>query len=165
MENKLKVYLANGLFTQGDRDYNDKIYDALIKEGFEVYAPQKNLAINDKKKSAPSGPIYEGDTEKLKWCDVLLAVLDGQDLGVATEIGIVAGWNEISNTKRKIIGIYTDVRDMSITNSEEKNIDGSKDIAECQYPYINLYTIGAIKKHGVVVNNIDSAIQYLKTIK
>ena len=162
MKQKIKIYLANGLFGIADRMYNDVIYDALVKEGYEVYAPQKNLAINDKKASAGSIPIYDGDTDRLKWCDVLVAVLDGQDLGVATEIGYLAAYNEYHKDKKVLIGIYTDCRDASKTMSDAKNKDMKKGLAESQYSYINLYTIGAIKKYGVVVDSLDKVIKYLK---
>lgn len=162
---KIKIYLANGLFGIADRMFNDVIYDALIKEGYEVYAPQKNLSINDKTASAGSSPIYEGDTEKLKWCDVAICVLDGQDLGVATEIGWLAGYNEYHQKKKTIIGIYTDCRDASKTMSEAKHLDMKKGVAESQYSYINLYTIGACKKYGTVVDSLEAALEYLKNVK
>lgn len=165
MKHKKKIYLANGLFGIADRMYNDVIYDALVKAGYSVYAPQKNLAINNKKASAGSIPIYEGDTAKLRWCDILVAVLDGQDLGVATEIGYLAAYNEYHKDKKVLVGIYTDCRDASKTMSDAKNKDMKKGIAESQYSYINLYTIGAIKKYGVVVDSLDKAISYLKKIK
>lgn len=165
MKHKEKIYLANGLFGIADRMYNDMIYDALVKAGYEVYAPQKNLSINNKKTSAGSIPIYEGDTAKLRWCDILVAVLDGQDLGVATEIGYLAAYNEYHKDKKVLVGIYTDCRDASKTMSEAKNKDMKKGIAESQYSYINLYTIGAIKKYGVVVDSLNKAISYLKKIK
>lgn len=159
------IYLANGLFSEGDRMFNDYIYEKLIAQpGWSCYAPQKNLAINDKTKSASSLPIYDGDTAELRNADIIIAVLDGQDLGVATEIGWVAGYNENTKGKKKtIVGIYTDNRDASKTFSCEKNTDMVNcGLGECQYPYINLYTIGAVKKYGTVVDNIDSAIAYIK---
>jgi len=168
MKKNIKIYLANGLFCQADRLYNEIIYKKLSDLGVAVYAPQFNLAINDKTKSASSLPIYEGDTDKLKWCNILLAVLDGQDLGVATEVGWIAGWNEKASKdeQKLIIGIYTDNREASKTHSPAKNKDMvEKGIAESQYPYINLYTIGACKKYGVIFDNIDSAIEFIKTIK
>lgn len=165
MKKKMKIYLANGLFGIADRMYNDVIYDALIKAGYEVYAPQKNLAINNKKASAGGIPIYEGDTAKLRWCDAMVAVLDGQDLGIATEIGYLAAYNEYHKDKKILVGIYTDCRDASKTMSDAKNKDMKKGVAESQYSYINLYTIGAIKKYGVVVDTLDKAIKYLKRLK
>lgn len=173
----MKIYLANGLFTVADRAFNEMIYNKLREAGHDVYAPQFNLAINDKTKSATSIPIYEGDTEKLKWCDVLVAVLDGQDLGVASEVGWVAGYNEVKSAleadalrygdeppaKKKIIGIWTDNRDASKTYSEEKNTD-MKDygLAESQYPYLNLYTVGCVKKYGTIVDSIDKVLKELE---
>lgn len=161
------IYLANGLFCTGDRLFNDIIYEKLTAHpNWSCYAPQKNLAINDKTKSAHSLPIYEGDTKELEKADIIIAVLDGQDLGVATEIGWVAGWNESHDNKKTIIGIFTDNRDASKTSSTSKNEDMvNKGLAESQYCYINLYTIGAIKKFGIVVDNIDSAIEYINNIK
>ena len=166
-----KIYLANGLFTIADRKFNEEIYNLLKKEikDVEIYAPQFNLAINDKTKSAPSIPIYEGDTEKLKWANIVLAVLDGQDLGVATEVGFVAGWNELNidnkENQKIIVGIYSDNRDVSLTYSEEKNLDMFKQgIAESQYPYINLYTIGAVKKFGKLFATVEDAVEYIKNL-
>ena len=140
-----------------------------LGEEVEIYAPQFNLAINDKTKSASSIPIYQGDTEKLEWANILLAVLDGEDLGVATEIGFVAGWNDAYKTepeKQKIIvGIYTDNRDISKTYSEDKNKDmQSLGIAECQYPYINLYTVGAVKNYGKLFASPEEAIDYISNL-
>lgn len=168
MEKKLKIYLANGLFTVADRMFNEIIYKKLIGLGFEVYAPQFNLAINDKTKSASSAPIYDGDTAKLQWADILFVVLDGQDLGAVTEIGWIAGYNSLApkNKQKLIVALYTDNREASKTHSAEKDRDMvNKGVAECQYPYINLYTIGACKKYGVVFDELDKAINFLKDVK
>ncbi|MBR4124107.1 MAG: nucleoside 2-deoxyribosyltransferase [Clostridia bacterium] len=169
---KKRIYLANGLFSIADRKFNEEIYNKLkekLGEDVEIYAPQFNLAINDKTKSASSIDIYNGDTEKLEWANILLAVLDGEDLGVATEIGFVAGWNDAYRTepeKQKIIvGIYTDNRDISKTYSEDKNKDmQSCGVAECQYPYINLYTVGAVKNYGKLFAMPEDAIDYISKL-
>jgi len=172
----MKIYLANGLFNAADRAFNEVLYKALVEAGHDVYAPQFNLAINDKTKSATSIPIYEGDTEKLKWCDAMVAVLDGQDLGVASEVGWIAGYNEVFSAaeaaamkygdaapkKKRIIGLWTDNRDASKTYAEAKNFDMKDNgLAECQYPYLNLYTVGCIKKYGTVVDSIEKVLKEL----
>lgn len=165
MGKKIKIYLANGLFNAADRMLNEVIYRELLKiKGIEVYAPQFNLAINDKKKSAGSKPIYEGDTAKLKWADVLLAVIDDEDLGTATEIGWIAGYNSTQpKAKQKtILGLFTDVREPSKTWSQAKNIDMKKDLAESQYCYINLYMTGAIKKYGKLFDNLSDLLKHLR---
>lgn len=163
---KKKIYLANGLFSESDRLYNEIIYEKLVEIGFDVYAPQKNLAINDKSASATSIPIYEGDTEKLKEADILVAVLDGVvvDPGVASEIGWVAGWNEANqNNKKIILGLYTDSRDFSKTHNSNKDSESiAAGTAESQYAYLNLYTAGACKKFGSVVGSLEELIEKLK---
>ena len=164
----MKIYLANGLFSESDRNYNDYLVDKIEELGYEIYAPQRNLAINDKKKSAPSIPIYDGDTDRLKECDILIAILDGQDLGVASEIGWVAGYNEgvLLESQRKIIlGLYTDNRDLSKTYSESKVKDGiNEGIGESQFPYVNLYTVGAIKKFGKLFGSSEELLDVLKKL-
>lgn len=166
MKRKLRIYLANGLFNEADRLFNEVIYKKLLKLNCEVYAPQFNLEINDKKASAGSKPIYEGDTAKVKWADVLLAVIDDQDIGTGTEVGWVAGYNSTKpkNKQKIILGLYTDIREPSKTWSKAKNDDMKNDIGECQYSYINLYLIGAIKKYGKLFDNLDDLINYLKKL-
>ena len=173
MYKNIKVYLANGLFSAGDRMFNDLICEKLEEAGIKYYAPQKNLAINDKKASATSLPIYEGDTEKLKWCNVLIAVLDGVsvDAGVASEVGWVAGWNEavgihtVSQEPKIILGLYTDNRDLSHTDAIKKYEDSvDAGVGESQWPYVNLYTIGCCKKFGKVFWTLDELMAYLKTL-
>ncbi len=165
---KIKIYLANGLFVTGDRLLNEVIYKELIKiKGIDVYAPQFNLAINDKTKPAGSKPIYDGDTDRVAKCDILIAVLDDHDLGVATEVGWVAGFNACNpKSKHKLIlGLYTDIRDASTNMCPAINKDIKKNgLAESQYAYINLYLIGAIKKYGKVFNDYKKLIAYIKKL-
>ena len=169
-----KIYFANGLFSAADIMFNNYCWDRLIEAGIDpadIYMPQKNAAINDKSASATSLPIYEGDTERLKEADILIAVLDGVsiDAGVASEIGWVAGWNEMLDTadiwpmgvwdKKVIIGVYTDSRDFSKTMNDNKNNESLKaGLAESQYDYKNLYTVGCCKKYGTVVGSVDELI-------
>ena len=173
-----KIYLANGLFSEADLRYNDYLVDELELLGYEVYAPQRNTAINDKSKAADSVAIYEGDTEKLKWCDIVVAVIDGPvvDAGVASEIGWIAGYNEklgyaecLANqygdtiiSKKQILGLFTDTRDGSKTYLDAKNEMLKSGPAESQYPYVNLYTVGAIKKWGKIFSSSKELLKYLE---
>ena len=47
-------------------------------------------------------------------------------------------------------------RQQGATN--EKKLAALQEVAESQFPYVNLYTIGLIKTNGVVVNNTDDLI-------
>lgn len=174
---KKRIYLANDLFSEATLTYNEMLYNELTNLGFEVYAPQKNTDINDKSKAADSTAIYDGDTDKLKWCDILVAVIDGPviDPGVAAEIGWVAGYNEyvktnsaaiaygedIGSSGKRILAIYSDSRDASTTANDAKNKMMVSGPAESQYSYANLYVIGAIKKYGKVFKSSKELFRYL----
>lgn len=174
----MKIYFANGLFSAADRMFNDYCWQKLIDAGVkpeDIYMPQKNMEINDKSASATSLPIYEGDTNRLKEADVLIAVLDGVsiDAGVASEVGWVAGYNEyhqeeveyLTGKQKVILGLYTDNRDLSATSNIKKLVESNEaGVAESQWPYANLYTVGCCKKYGKVFSNIDNLCEYIKDL-
>ena len=113
-----KGYLANGLFSLGDRMVNEllgkKIRESVV---IDLYIPQENMAINDKQGYADSGKIYEGDYEYLKQTDVLVTVIDGCEIdsGTSAEIGI------ISTMGKKIYALYTDTRQQGTENKKKIN--------------------------------------------
>ena len=47
----------------------------------------------------------------------------------------------------------------------ETTLTPGADICEEQYSYQNLYVVGCIKQSGVLVNNIDDAIAFIKGIE
>jgi len=152
----MKIYLANGLFSEADYLYNEILIDQLKALGHEVYAPQRNFAINDKTKSADSIAIYHGDKEQLDWADCLVAVLDGiaVDAGVAAEIGYFAAQEKI------ILGLLTDSRENSKTVNAGK-IEALKSELENQFMYVNLFVVGAIKDNGKVFTKRQDLLEYL----
>lgn len=156
----MKIYLANGLFSEADYLYNEILYKQLTDAGYEVYAPQKNTKINDKSKSADSRMIYHGDVERLEWCDVLLVVLDGLVVGpgAACEIGYLAAKG------KPVIGLYTDSREPSKTINAGK-VELLNTIAESQFAYINLFVVGAIKENGEIVGSRDEMMVALKNLE
>lgn len=107
--------------------------------------------------------IAAADNARLDRTDILIACIDGDVLpaGTCAEIGkfhekIARGEN------RKIIGICTDNRQCALTHSEEKDRGGASSLGEQQYSYQNLYVTGLIKEAGVLVSNIDDAIDAIK---
>lgn len=113
----MKAYLANGLFSIGDRLVNEMLAKEIRKElpEIDLYVPQENDAINDKQAFANSIAIAEADMEKLQNSDVLIAVLDGieVDSGVAAEIGAFSTYN------RPIIALFSDVRQLGRENQQK----------------------------------------------
>lgn len=191
----MRIYFANGLFSEADREYNEKVVQKIESLGISVYLPQRNMAINDKTKAASAVMVYDGDTEELKRANALVAVLDGPviDPGVAAEIGWVSGWNEMCESKfmedmnitlkgnarsvgddpekidiprvKPIIAIYTDCREMSRTINDAKVEMSASDLGENQFPYANIYVTGAAKKYGKIVSSTEDCLNQLRTLQ
>lgn len=161
----MKAYLANGLFSMGDRLLNTLIATEIRSniKGIDLYVPQENEEINDKNAYADSITIALVDMEKLRESDFLIAVIDGIEIdsGVAAEIGAFYMLN------RPIFALYTDIRQQGRGNNKKIQalID---DATENQFMYRNLFVIGLIKESkGKVCSSVkelvDSINIYLKT--
>lgn len=158
----LKIYLGAPLFSEQEQFWNIHIENK-IKDRFgdkvQVYNPCNNDEINDKSGYADSLAIYHADNEHLDKSDIMIALLDGVslDAGLASEIGRFAHIAEKSKDKY-ILGVYSDVRQGNV--SEEKVV-ALNDLAESQWSYLNLYTVGAIKNNGMIYGGIDEMIEDL----
>lgn len=158
----MKGYLANGLFSMGDRYVNEQLAKA-IREAvpeIDLYVPQENDAINDKAAYANSELIAEADLSKLEESDILIAVLDGieVDSGVAAEIGA------FSMLQRPIVGVFTDTRQQGRDN--QKKIDALiEDGLENQFVYRNLFLVGLVKRNGVITSTLKEAVEAVLEVK
>lgn len=169
----MRVYLASQIFAECWRDYNEKLANEIEKNfpDIELYAPQRNKDINDKTKCATAEQITYGDfTQNLDRDDVVVAVVDGDTPGIGTtlEVGYFSRIcqeeiEKYGSTKKRIIALYTDSRECSNTYLEAKN-EMLKEFAECQYSYLNLLLVGAIKRYGVMCRTINDVINELKKI-
>ncbi|KRK74151.1 nucleoside 2-deoxyribosyltransferase [Lacticaseibacillus nasuensis] len=150
----MKLYFANGLFSQADFDFNAKLVAQLraANPGLTIYLPQENTAINDKQAYADSKMIAEADTKEVLSADAMIAVLDGPviDAGVASEIGIAYAKG------MHLFGLYTDSRQQGATNA--KKIAALQTVAENQFHYLNLYTVGLIKLNGEVYSTPEALV-------
>lgn len=157
----MKAYLANGLFSLGDRLVNEQLAVAIRDaiSSIELYVPQENDAINDKTAYADSLAIAQADLEMLQKSDVLVAVLDGVEIdsGVAAEIGAFAMLD------RPIIGVFTDVRQQGRDNMQK--IEALvRDGIENQFVYRNLFVVGLIKRNGIITTSIDEAVKAIQKL-
>ena len=166
----MNIYLAGPIFCLGDKLRNDyfdqKILDTF--PGVNLYDPLRNTAINGpegKKRFAGSQEIALADNERLNNTDVLIACIDGDVLPSGTSAEIGKFHEKIERGEHKyIVGICTDTRQCYLTHSEAKNAGGAASLGEQQYSYQNLYVTGLIKQGGVLVSNIDDAIEFIKSI-
>lgn len=167
MSKKVKIYFGAPLFSHTEQKYNKEltlVIRHILGDKVEVYLPQENESINDKSGYANSTMIYDGDNHWLDESDVLIALLDGvaMDAGLATEIGRFAHIAENSSTPKYILGLYSDSRQGTFGNQQK--IDALEEVAESQFSYLNLYTVGAIKKNGMVYNNTKDLVNDLQNI-
>ena len=160
MAQPIKVYLGSSLFSHQEQLYNAYLADKIRKlcgDKVELYVPQENEEINDKTQYANSIDIYNGDMERLEQSDILIALLDGVvvDPGLATEIGAFAMMED-----KVIFGMYSDVRQGHYNN--QNKIDALNQVAESQFSYVNLFTIGAIKSNGRVVKTETELLELVR---
>ena len=164
----MKIYLAGSIFYHGDvlrnTEWAAKIRAAIAN--VDLYSPIENTEINGaegKKKFAGSQEIANGDNARLDKTDILIACIDGDVLpsGTCAEIGVMR--EKIRRGDHKyIVGICTDNRQMFLTHSAEKDAGGAASLGEQQYSYQNLYVTGLIKQSGILVSNIEDAINFIK---
>ena len=158
----MKAYLANGLFSMGDRLVNSLIASEVRQaiEGIDLYVPQENDAINDKSSYADSITIAKADMDKLRESDFLIAVIDGVEIdsGVAAEIGAFYMMD------KPIFALYTDVRQQGRDN--EKKIQALIDDGrENQFMYRNLFVVGLIKQtEGDIYSTVEQLIEGIKKL-
>jgi nucleoside 2-deoxyribosyltransferase len=106
----LRVFLAAPLFSEGERDFNRKVAEALRARGYTVWMAQEAeephpLTSQDKRR------IFEMDLNALSESEVVVAILDGVevDSGVCFELGYAYAQG------KPIIGLKTDHRVFSPT--------------------------------------------------
>ncbi len=157
----MKIYFASPLFSNMERIYNADVVSRIRNQypDIEVYLPQEQGDINDKSSYADSVMIAKLDTQELLSSDLLIAVLDGitVDAGVASEIGVAY------QAGIPVLGLYTDSRQEGYDNKEK--IDALSELAESQFSYVNLYTVGLIKLNGHLTNSEEDLINRIVDYK
>lgn len=154
-ENTMKIYFASALFTEMEVTFNQVLVEKIRQTypDVEVFLPQEQGDINDKNAYADSKMIAQLDTQAVLDSDLLIAVLDGQviDPGVASEIGVAY------QAGIPILGLYSDSRQLGADNQDKLN--ALKTVAESQFGYVNLYTVGLIKLNGKIVSSSQDLLQ------
>jgi nucleoside 2-deoxyribosyltransferase/SAM-dependent methyltransferase len=135
-----KIYWANAMFSEADREFNRKCADILRKAGYQVFLPQE-AAVNRETSPSPRD-IFRVDTSEILQSDVLIACIDQEtiDCGVACEIGIAFAYGI------PIIGLYTDIR-------QYRKGPGRM--------YKNPYVLGAIEAIGEIVSSVEELLQVI----
>lgn len=157
----MKGYLAAPIFTERDRNFNSYLESEILKRcpELDLYLAQNNASINDKTGCANSADIYVGDITRLKEADILITIMSGDlpPIGSSYEVAYFCGLCE-QDPRRRIIALYDDCREGCATYSEAKKDALISGIAENQFPYINLLSVGFVKKWGNIYNTSKELI-------
>lgn len=143
----VKIYLGCDLFVSGQRWQAKKVQTLIeeeLGEGVDIYNPADNLDINDKSAGFASGSqILVADYNRLKESDILIALMDTQDLGLASEMGMA--WER----NIPVFQLYTDIR-LTGNGKQDKIEELSKDIFQNDFLYINklVTAISYVNKDG-----------------
>ena len=115
---KKHIYIAGPLFSQGEREFNEKVNEFLLKSGFSTFLPQKDgyelsELIQDTHAPDASALIFSFDVEQIHKSDILVFIMDGRvpDEGACVEVGIAYALG------KECFGLKTDTR--SLLHSED----------------------------------------------
>lgn len=135
----MKIYLGCDLFIEGQRLQAKKVQDALENEfgdKIDLYNPADNLEINDKSAGFASGAdILLADYNRLKNSNLLIALMDTTDLGLAGEMGIAF------ERGIPIFQLYTDIR-LTGNDRDDKLAEIKEDVFQNDFMYINKLITG-----------------------
>lgn len=97
----MKIYFAGPLFTTAERDFNAAVVSRLRSLGHEVFLPQESEQV-----SATASAIFLSDLNGIKWCEAIVANMDGSDPDSGTCFEIGEAW------RTKLSVLYrTDIRE------------------------------------------------------
>lgn len=170
-----KGYIAGGLFS--DAQIRQRKYEGEIlrnNTNIDWYNPI-DADINDKTTMPTAQDIFNGDTSKIIESSHIIAELDGNDVGVAVELGIACGINFMLDGIRFFIDggftaeetiayiingvpfktVYAHLSDIRMATANKY---------EGRYvPFgNNQYLIGAVEQMGGIFNHFEDIVEYIK---
>lgn len=116
-ESSRKVYFAGPMFSQSEKDFNEKVTAVLEEYGYTVFLPQRDgieaALLEGKTEEELIEMIFTKDIDEVMKADILFMNLDGRvpDEGACVELGAAYA------SGKRCYGFKTDTR------SVEKNLD------------------------------------------
>lgn len=86
----MKIYFAQIMDNLAYYEHEKKLADLLEAQGHEVYFPWRDEGVIFEDQSTKQDKLktFTNDVEHIKWCDRMIAYVDGDDPGTAVETGI-----------------------------------------------------------------------------
>lgn len=112
------IYLAGPLFSEAERQFNERLTQRLEAIGFKVFLPQRDGVEREKQPYDAMTPedrrhaMFHLDKTRILEADVFLFVLDGRvpDEGACVELGIAYCQKDLQGTDKLLVGLQTDTR-------------------------------------------------------
>lgn len=106
---KSKVYLAAPLFSEAEREFNEKVVRILKNLHYTVHLPQELDDTKETRGMQREKIIYESNLAALREADIIVGIIDGADAdsGTAWEMGYAAA------SGKRVIALRTDFRRFS----------------------------------------------------
>ena len=172
----MKVYLAGGISDKDRFEGQIRTVRLLRQRGVEdIYAAALNDSINDKSNDPEPIDIYNGDIDRVKESDIFIVRLSGgNEIGTISEIGMVAGWNEMVEAHNKQIKECYDpimVSSMGLRKLKPiKIIAYTTNLRLVQPQFyqgmasagVNHLVLGMIDRWGTFVGDEDDMLKYVK---
>jgi Nucleoside 2-deoxyribosyltransferase len=136
----MKIYLGGPMFSAAEVQYNLQLSAKLREIGFDVYCPNENMAINDKKRTDLTGEkIYAADVAEVEASNVFLCQV-AEDSGTMWEAGYMDCLSKRVDPDRYLgcIGLATDIRLQTSPNPQQPGVDN-------QAFYLNQFVVGGLK--------------------
>ena len=86
----MKIYFAQIMDNLAYFEHEKKIADLLESQGHEIYFPWRDEGVIFEQQSTEEDSLktFKNDVDHIKWCDCMIAYIDGDDPGTAVEAGI-----------------------------------------------------------------------------
>lgn len=125
LTNRKKIYIAGPFFTIADRFLVNEIHSILMSFDVDVFSPYHDAGLSLNKQD--SDELIKKDLESLESCDVVLAIISGNDPGTIFEVGYAKA------LKKKIIVFFENYKENDLFMFEGTNCELVTDLSTAIY--------------------------------
>jgi hypothetical protein len=144
----MRIYFAGPLFTVYEREYISKCAVTLREHGIDPFVPHEQPWTKDPGDlRSPAKKCLDKDFDGINGASAMLALVNGTEVddGTACEIGIFSALMLSDPGKKGIVALHDDWRTGGIGEGKP----------------LNAFVRGCVESVGVIVNDLESAIQQL----
>lgn len=162
----MKIYFAQIMDNLAYYEHEKKIADMLEAAGHEVYFPWRDEGVIFEDQSTLQDTLntFNNDVDHIKWCDAMIAYIDGDDPGTAVETGIAYALGKpvaLYATEFQKLHKGSDISkiyplDVLPANSHQHWVTNSE-------PLINNMLLGVSNK--TVLNTPEEVIDWVNSLK